>query len=273
MDYNKRIDGRDFDELRPMEAKAGVIKKADGSAYFRMGNTIAYAAVYGPREMFPKFMQDPKKGVLRCNYNMMPFSGAGGDRVKPGPNRRSKEISAVTDKALGAVVDLSDSPNAVVDVYIELPQTDAGSRCCGINAAAIALADAGIPMRDIVAAVAVGHAGNKIVVDLSYEEEHLPDYVEGLSSKDVADIPVAIVPSTGEISLLQMDGIVDKDTLINALHKAKDALVKVSEIQRAALREKFASSLSDNGDTLDNGDDYHNGDNGNSDDGGFVEKD
>jgi exosome complex component RRP41 len=240
MDYNKRIDGRDFDELRPMEAKAGVIKKADGSAYFRMGNTVAYAAVYGPREMFPKFMQNPKKGVLRCNYNMMPFSGAG-ERVRPGPSRRSKEISAVTEKALSAVVDLSDSPNAVVDVYIEFPQTDAGSRCCGINAAAIALADAGIPMKDIVAAVAVGHAGNRVVVDLNYEEEHLPDYVEGLDNKDVADIPVAIVPSTGEISLLQMDGIVDKETLIKALHKAKAALVQVNEVQRNALREKFAA--------------------------------
>jgi exosome complex component RRP41 len=257
MDYNKRIDGRDFDELRPMEAKAGVIKKADGSAYFRMGNTVAYAAVYGPREMFPKFMQDPKKGVLRCNYNMMPFSGAG-ERVRPGPSRRSKEISAVTDKALAAVVDLSDSPNAVVDVYIELPQTDAGSRCCGINAAAIALADAGIPMKDIVAAVAIGNAGNRLVVDLNYEEEHLPDYVEGLSNKDVADIPVAIVPSTGEISLLQMDGIVDKGTLIKALHKAKDAVVKVNEAQRAALREKFAAHVIDNG---DNGEDSE-GENG-----------
>ncbi|HEY9701085.1 MAG TPA: hypothetical protein V6C58_01470 [Allocoleopsis sp.] len=241
MDYNKRLDGRDFDELRPMEAKAGVIKNADGSAYFKMGNTIAYAAVYGPREMFPKFMQDPKKGVLRCNYNMMPFSGAG-DRVKPGPSRRSKEISAVTDKALGAVVDLSEYPNAVVDVFIELPQTDAGSRCCGINAAAIALADAGIIMKDLVAAVAVGHAGNKLVVDLNYEEEHLPHYLEGLSSKDVADIPVAIIPSTGEISLLQMDGIVDKETLIKGLHKAKDAAMKVSELQKAALRDKFGSS-------------------------------
>jgi exosome complex component RRP41 len=260
MDYNKRLDGRDFDELRPIEAKAGVIKKADGSAYFRMGNTVAYAAVYGPREMFPKFMQDPKKGVLRCNYNMMPFSGAG-ERVRPGPSRRSKEISAVTEKALSAVVDLSDSPNAVVDVYIELPQTDAGSRCCGINAAAIALADAGIPMKDIVAAVAVGYAGNKIVVDLNYEEEHLPHYLEGLSNKDVADIPVALIPSTGEITLLQMDGIVEKHILVEALHKAKAALVQVSEVQRNALKDKFAAPISDNGENgeHDNNDDCENG--------------
>ena len=246
MVYNKRIDGRGFDELRPMEAKAGVIPKADGSAYFRMGNTVAYAAVYGPRELYPKFMQDPKKGILRCNYNMMPFSGAG-ERVRPGPSRRSKEISLVTEKALSIVLDLNDYPNAVVDVYIELPQTDAGSRCCGINAAAIALADAGISMKDIVAAVAVGHADNRIVVDLNYEEEHLPDYVEHVDSRDVADIPVAIVPSTGEISLLQMDGIVSKDVLVEALKKATVAVAKVSEVQRAALKEKYAKNAATNG--------------------------
>ena len=99
MSYTKRHDGRALDETRPIEAKAGVIARADGSAFFRMGNTSAYAAVYGPRELHPRFMQDPKKGLLRCIYNMMPFSGMG-ERVRPGPSRRSKEISMVTTKAL-----------------------------------------------------------------------------------------------------------------------------------------------------------------------------
>ncbi len=241
MVYNKRLDGRKIDELRPIEAKAGIIKNADGSAYFKMGNTIAYAAVYGPRELFPKFMQDPKKGRLRCYYSMMPFSGAG-ERVRPGPSRRSKEISMVTQNALLPLLDLYDFPNAVVDVYIELPQTDAGSRCCGINAAAIALADAGIAMRDIVAAVAVGQADNAILVDLNYEEEHLPKYVDHVDSEHVADIPVAIIPSTGEITLLQLDGIISKDKVIEALRKAQGAIKQISEAQRNALKEKFAGS-------------------------------
>jgi exosome complex component RRP41 len=245
MVYNKRIDGRGFEELRPIEAKAGIIKKADGSGYFRMGNTVAYAAVYGPRELYPKFMQNPKKGILRCNYNMLPFSGAG-ERVRPGPSRRSKEISFVTEKALSSVIDLNDYPNAVVDVFIELPQTDAGSRCCGINAASIALADAGISMKDLVAAVAVGQADNRVIVDLNYEEEHLPDYVEHVDSKHVADIPVAMVPSTDEITLLQMDGIVSKNALIEALSKAKDAIKKVHEAQKNALKEKFAIAANGN---------------------------
>src|SRR3989338_3537402 len=168
MTYTKRVDGRKKDELRPMEAKSGVIPNADGSAYFRIGKTTAYAAVYGPRELYPKFKQNPKTGILRCFYNMMPFSGMG-DRVRPGGNRRSKEISMVMEKALAPVIDLTEFPNTAVDVFVELPQTDAGSRCAAICAAAIALADAGITMSDIVSAIAVGRVDDKIVADLNYE--------------------------------------------------------------------------------------------------------
>lgn len=233
MAYEKRHDGRDWLEPRPIVAKAGVIKKADGSGYFKIGKTEAYAAVYGPRELHPKFMQDPKRGVLRCNYNMMPFSGAG-ERVKPGPSRRSKEISMVTAKALLPVVNLDDFPNAVVDVFIELPQTDAGSRCAGICAAAIALADAGIQMKDMVSAFSVGKVEDKLLVDLDYDEE-----AWGGHSGNVADVPVAMVPSTGEITLLQMDGKISKEELIKAIDQARPIFAQIAEIQRQAIKDKF----------------------------------
>src|SRR3990172_7684761 len=92
IDYPKRHDGRGWEELREMEAKVGIIPRADGSAMFRIGHTVAYAAVYGPRDLHPKFMQNPETGILRCRYNMMPFSGHG-ERVSPGTSRRSQEIS------------------------------------------------------------------------------------------------------------------------------------------------------------------------------------
>lgn len=234
MAYKKRLDGRKFDETRPITAKAGVIAKADGSGYFKIGNTEAYAAVYGPHELHPRSMQDPKQGLLRCTYNMMPFSGQG-NRVRPGPSRRSKEISMVTEKALSPVVDLSDCPNAVVDVFIELPQTDAGSRCAGISAAAIALADAGVKMKDMVAAVAVGVVDGTIVADLNYEEEA---YEQG----DVSDIPVAIVPSTGEITLLQMDGKTKKEQLLEALKHVLPVAERIAEEQRKAVKARYEVS-------------------------------
>jgi exosome complex component RRP41 len=230
MTYNKRLDKRKLDETRPIEAKVGVVKRADGSAMFKIGETIAYAAVYGPRTMFPRFLQNPQKGTLRVNYSMMPFSGHG-DRVRPGPSRRSKEISMVTKKALLPVVDLKDFPNAVVDIFIELPQTDAGTRCAGICAASMALADAGIKMKDLVSSVAVGVIDGTVVADMNYDEEAY----EG----EVADIPIAVLPNSGKISLLQMDGVNTKENLGKALELAKKVCMDIYEVQKKALKEKF----------------------------------
>ena len=231
MAYTKRLDGRKFDEAREIEAKVGIIKRANGSAYFRMGNTIAYAAVYGPRNLYPKFLQDPEKGILRCNYNMMPFSSSN-ERVKPGGSRRSKEISLVTQKALLPVLNLDEYPNSVVDVFIELPQTEAGSRCAGICAASMALADAGLFMKDLVAAVSVGKVDDKLLVDLDYSEESY----EGGS---VADIPIAIMPNSDKITLIQMDGKITKDELKKLIEMAKKTCKQIYDIMKNALKEKY----------------------------------
>jgi|TARA_Y100000310_G_scaffold30319_1_gene28841 exosome complex component RRP41 len=235
MVYKERIDGRKFDEARKMEAEVGIIPRADGSARFKIGNTEAYAAVYGPKNLHPRFLQNPSTGILRCSYNMMPFSSYG-ERVRPGGSRRSKEISLVTQKALLPVLDLSDYPNSVVDVFIEFPQTEAGSRCAGICAASMALADAGLLMKDLVSAVSVGRVDDKIVVDLDYNEE---SYEDG----PVADTPIAMIPRTGEITLLQMDGLVSKDDLKKSLEMAKKVCKDIYKIQEQALKAKYQKGV------------------------------
>ena len=231
MVYTKRVDGRKLDELRPIEAKVGVIPNAKGSAMFRSGHTLAYAAVYGPRELFPKHLQNPKKGIIRCYYNMMPFSGSG-ERIRPGSNRRAQEISMVMTNALNPVVDLSAFPNTVVDIFVELPQTDAGTRCAAICAASMALADAGIPMKDMVSAVACGEVDGTVVADLIYDEEAYDAIV--------SDIPVAVLHNTKEITLLQMDGEISKASLIKAVELAQKVTEKIYQVQKAALKEKYA---------------------------------
>ncbi len=227
--YAKRIDGRGFEETRKIEAKVGIIPRADGSASFKIGNTIAYAAVYGPRNLYPRFMQNPEKGILRCHYNMMPFSSSE-DRVRPGGSRRSKEISLVTAKALLPVLNLDDYPNSVVDVFIEFTQTEAGSRCAGICAASMALADAGLAMTDLVSAIAVGKVDDKLLVDVDYSEE---------SEETAVDVPVAVLPNSDKITLLQMDGELTKDDLKNLIEMAKKACKPIYDIQKKALKEKY----------------------------------
>jgi len=224
----ERSDGRKLNETRKMEAKVGIIKRADGSAMFRIGTTVALAAVYGPRELFPGFMQNPEKGILRCTYDMLSFSVT--ERKRPGPSRRSVEISLVTKNALESAINLDQFPNTVVDVYIMIVQADAGTRCAGITAASMALADAGIPMKDLVSAVSVGRINGKIAIDLDKHEE---DY-EGTT-----DIPCAFMSRNNEITLLQLDGDISAEELKQAVELGKEGCKEISEIQKKALKERY----------------------------------
>src|SRR3989344_588867 len=228
--YDKRFSGRKFDEMREIEAKVGVIKRADGSALFRMGDTIAIAAVYGPRELHPRFLQNPETGILRCNYDMTSFSVP--ERKRPGPNRRGVEISLVTEKALLPVLELKQFPNAVVDVFVEIVQANAGTRCAGISAAALALAHAGIPMKDLVSAVSVGKVSGKVLIDLDKEEEDVDD---------ATDIPIAMTGRKQEITLLQLDGNLAKNDLMEAIKLAKQGCEKINKIQQKALKDAYKS--------------------------------
>ncbi len=233
MAYNKREDGRAFNEPRDMEAKVGVIKRADGSAMFRIGKTIAIASVFGPRELFPGFLQNPETGILRSNYDMLSFSV--NERKRPGPNRRSVEISMVTNNSLLPALDLTKFPNTVVDVFIEIIQADSGTRCAGICAASLALADAGIPMKGLVSAVSVGKVGNMLVVDLNKEEE---DYEEGAT-----DIPFAMLSQNKEITLLQLDGNVTQDDIRELIKIGNDVCEQIHELQVKALKDKYQGEL------------------------------
>ncbi|MCD6512922.1 MAG: exosome complex exonuclease Rrp41 [Thermoplasmata archaeon] len=222
-----RIDGRKPDELRPIKIEAGVLYRADGSAYVEWGGNKVLAAVYGPRELLPKHMQDPTKAVVNARYNMASFSVE--DRKRPGPDRRSIEISKVTSEALESVIFTELFPRAVIDINIEILDAEAGTRCAGITAAAVALADAGIPMRDIPAACAAGKVDGQVVLDLRKEEDQ-----EG-----EADLPIAIAPRTEEILLLQMDGHLTYKEFEEALELAIKGSKYVSKLQKEALRRKY----------------------------------
>jgi len=226
---HKRPDGRKMSELRPMIAKVGVVPNADGSALFAFGSTVAIAAVYGPRKLHPQHMQNPSTGILRCTYDLLSFSVS--DRKRPGPSRRSQEISKVTEWALLPAVDLKGFPNTVIDVQIYILQADAGTRTAGINAASLALAHAGIPMRDLICSVAVGKQDKALVIDLTKEEE---DFSEGEGATDFA---IAKIANSDEFSLLQLDGKIQPEVVDEVLKLATDACNKIYEVQKKALSE------------------------------------
>jgi exosome complex component RRP41 len=239
-----RVDGRRVDEMRPIELKVGVLKQADGSASIRQGKTYIIAGVYGPRELHPRHLTLNDRAYLRVDYRMATFSVP--DRKRPAPSRREKEISMVIANALKPALFLHEFPKAVVDVFVTVIQADGGTRCAAINAASLALADAGIPMRSLVPAVAVGKADGKLLVDLGDEEDK---YGQG-------DVPMAIMPQTEEITLLQQDGSFSREELNEAMQMGINSCKYLHELQKEALRRSYVKKAPENGDDMDEEDDF-----------------
>ena len=227
----KRLDGRGPNDLRPIKFQAGVLNRADGSCYLEFGGNKVMAAVYGPREVHPRHLQNASRAIVRYRYNMAAFSVE--ERKRPGPDRRSIEISKVSREALEGVILEELYPRSAVDIFVEILQADAGTRAAGINAAAVALADAGIPMKCLVSACAVGKADGQIVLDLNKDEDNYGD----------ADLPIAMT-QFGEITLCQMDGHLTEDEFGTAVDMAMEGCRKIHAMQKQALIDKYGQTVS-----------------------------
>ncbi len=222
-----RIDGRLPEQLRPIRIEVGVLGNADGSALVEYGATRVLAAVYGPREAVPRHVALPDRAIIRCRYHMAPFSTE--ERKTPAPTRREVELSKVIREALESVVLTEMYPRTSIDVYMEVLQSDGGTRTAAITAASLALADAGIAMRDLVAGVAVGKVDGVLVLDINEVEDN---YAE-------ADMPVAMAPSLDKVLLLQLNGVLTHDEFINALELAHRGILEIYKLQKEALRKKY----------------------------------
>ena len=223
----KRYDGRKPDELRPLKIESGVLPHADGSAYIEMGRNKILVGVFGPREMHPKRFSKPNMATLRCRYHMAPFSVD--PRRSPAPSRRDNEISMVMRYALEPAVFLERYPRSVIDVYAEILEADGGTRTACINAASVALVDAGIPVRDLVASCAAGKIDGQLVLDLGDYEDQEGD----------ADVPLAYMLKTEHVTLLQMDGILSQDEFNGCIDMAIEGCKQIYEVQREALKKKY----------------------------------
>jgi exosome complex component RRP41 len=187
------------------------------------------AAVYGPKEAHPKHLALSDRTRLRCRYHMAPFSVQ--ERKSPAPSRREIELSKVIREALEPSIFLEYYPRTSIDVFIEVLQADGGTRCASITAASLALADAGVPMRDLVASCAAGKVDGTIVLDLMDTEDKVGS----------ADVPIALMPNLNAITLIQMDGILSLEEFENAVNLALEGCMKIHALQKEALKAKYVN--------------------------------
>jgi exosome complex component RRP41 len=225
-----RLDGRKPDQLRAVKLEVGVIPNADGSAYIEQGKNKILVGVYGPREAHPKHLALQDRAVLKCRYHMAPFSVQ--ERKSPAPSRREVELSKVIRESLEPAIFMEYYPRTMIDLTIEVLQADGGTRCASITAASLALADSGIPMRDLVVACAAGKAEDTIVLDLMDEEDKMGS----------ADVPVALMPNLNAITLLQMDGKLTPEEFETAVNLAIEGCKQIYAMQKEALRAKYAGA-------------------------------
>jgi exosome complex component RRP41 len=224
----KRTDGRDMEDLRNLRIEVGVISEADGSAFVEWGGNKILCGVYGPRECIPRHEASPYHSLVKCRYMMSPFASLE-EHSRSGPSRRSTELSKVIREVFENLIIAEKFPNTQIDIYIDVLQADGGTRTASVTAAAVALANAGIPMKDMVAAVAVGKAGNMLALDLNKLEDNFGQ----------SDMPVAISHRDGKLLLLQMDGLLTREEVMTMLDMAARGCEKVNAVQSDALKRFY----------------------------------
>ena len=224
----KRVDGRSLTDLRHIKIVARVLNDAEGSAYIEWGKNKILAGVYGPSECIPRHDQSLYRAVVKCRYNMAPFSGME-EHGRSGPNRRSKELSKVIKEAFENVIISENFPKTQIEVFVEVLQSDGGTRCAAVTAAAVALADAGIPMKDMINAVAVCKIDGEIAVDPGKEEDNFGE----------SDMPIAFYQRTGDVLLYKMDGLLTSEELERGFALARKASDKIRKLQVDAIKKVY----------------------------------
>ncbi|CAD6271245.1 unnamed protein product [Miscanthus lutarioriparius] len=216
----------DVKQMRQLKGEVGVVARADGSALFEMGNTRVIAAVYGPREVQNKGQQvNSNEALVRCEYRMAEFS-TGDRRRKPKGDRRSTEISLVIRQTMEASILTHLMPRSQIDIYVQVLQADGGTRSACINAATLALADAGIPMRDIVTSCSAGYLCSSPLLDLNYLED----------SAGGSDVTVGILAKMDKVTLLQMDAKLPMDTFENVMGLAIEGCKAIASYIRECMQ-------------------------------------
>ncbi|KAL3287435.1 hypothetical protein HHI36_001906 [Cryptolaemus montrouzieri] len=222
-----RLDGRRALELRRIRCKLGLFSEPDGSAYIEQGLTKVLAAVYGPHQVRgnrSKAQHDC--AIVNCQFSMAVFS-TGERKRRPRGDRKSTEMSIHLHQALIAAIKVELYPWSQIDVYVEVLHADGGIYPACVNAATLALIDAGIPLKEYLCACTASLASNDIpMIDISHQEEIMGG----------PTLTVAALPMSGKVVLLEMSQRFHVDHLPKVLDKALKGCIDIKNILDEAVK-------------------------------------
>jgi ribonuclease PH len=235
-----RPDGRQPDEMRPVEIATGYLKTAEGSALITFGNTQVLCAA-SVETAVPAFLRNTGKGWVTAEYSMLPRATATRtprEVAKGRPSGRTHEIQRLIGRSLRAVVDLGALGERSIIVDCDVLQADGGTRVASITGAYVALALAlkqmakfkifsRQPLTGMAAAISVGMLDGGAILDLSYEED----------SRAEVDANVVM---TGDGRFIEYQSTAehrsfDDEQMAQMTGLAKKGIAELLEIQRAAI--------------------------------------
>eukprot|EP00614_Pseudopedinella_elastica_P023602 CAMPEP_0172637212 /NCGR_PEP_ID=MMETSP1068-20121228/207838_1 /TAXON_ID=35684 /ORGANISM="Pseudopedinella elastica, Strain CCMP716" /LENGTH=230 /DNA_ID=CAMNT_0013449803 /DNA_START=5 /DNA_END=694 /DNA_ORIENTATION=+ len=221
-----RIDGRRAGEMRQIQIKLGLGGNHDGSAYLEMGQTRVMAQVFGPHEVDNRRDESHEHASIVVEYVAAPFAGLERKRRRVG-DRQGVELALAVKQSLEATVLVKLYPHTQIDVQLTLLQDDGGRLPACLNAATMALVDAGIGMSDMLVSCSAGFLKGGPVVDLNYREQ----------GGGGAYLPVALLPATEEVVLAQMDSRLKLDDFEPLLDLAIKGCHQVHSVLKEAASQ------------------------------------
>lgn len=219
-----RLDGRKCQELRKMVCKKGIFEQADGSAYIEQGNTKVIASVYGPHAVVNRSKTMEDCAYINCQFSMATFS-TGERKRRPKGDRKSTEISQTLQKTFETAIMKELYPRSQIDIYVQALQADGGNVAACINAATLALMDAGVPMKDFVAACTCAFVKDNFLTDINFLEE----------SSGAAKLTLAMMPTRNKVILFQMESRMHLDHLEELIKTGKKACIDICAVLQQAI--------------------------------------
>jgi ribonuclease PH len=239
-DASVRLDGRAADQLRPVTITTGYIKHAEGSCLIDVGDTRVVCTV-SFEDRVPIFLRGQGEGWITAEYGMLPratTTRSQRESSRGRPSGRSQEIQRLIGRSLRAVVDLKSLGERTVWIDCDVIQADGGTRCASITGAFVALVEAlrglkkkgafkELPVTDHVAAVSVGKVGDRVLLDLKYEED------------STAHVDMNVV-KTGDGRFVEVQGTAEgepfsDDEMLELLAAADKGIRELVEAQKKAL--------------------------------------
>ncbi|KAK0409965.1 hypothetical protein QR680_004868 [Steinernema hermaphroditum] len=223
-EFGFRRDGRTADQVRNATVRFNCYPNADGSVYWEQGNTKVLCAVYGPHEPRQRGRTLEDRSFVNCLFSTALFSGTE-QRKRQRGDRRSHDNERLIENAMESVIVTTLYPRSQIDIYLEILTMDGSTLATCFNAAALAVADAGIALKGMPAAVCVGFSEDQGCIDLCGREENA----------NSPRLTIGALVESESMVLMNLENCMHQDNIEKMLDSAMHGAVQISGLMRTAL--------------------------------------